>query len=105
MATITNNERAPIALPTGHVIPRLGTLTTDNATIRQPDNWPNLSGRALAGQITIAFDPDPDPAEPEQTVTQTVTPHEPTSVLQLITTSPPLPGTPASKSTDEGKRK
>ena len=103
MATITNNERGTIALPTGQVIPRFGSLTTDNETIRQPDNWPNLSGRALAGQITIVFDPDPDPAEPDQTVLQTVTPHEPTSVLQLITTSPPLSGTPASNL--EGQRK
>ena len=98
MATITNNERTTIKLLTGHVIPRLGVLETDNATIRQPDNWPSLSGRALAGQITIAFDPDPDPAEPDQTVMQTVTPHEPTAVLQFDDISPP----PAS--TDEGKR-
>ena len=101
MATITNNERAPITLTTGHVIPRLSVLETDNATIRQPDNWPNLSGRALAGQITIAFDPDPDPAEPDQTITQTVAALEPTSVLQFTETNPPIPAKP----TDEGKRK
>ena len=84
MATIKNNERAPITLPTGQVIPREGVLETDNATIRQPDNWPNLSGRALAGQITIVF--DPDPAEPD---------------LQFTETDPPIPAKP----TDEGKRK
>lgn len=88
MATITNNEKGPITLPTGHVIPRLGTLTTDNDTIRQSDNWPSLRGRALAGQITIILDPDPDPAEPDQTVTQTVAAKEPTSVLQFTDAAP-----------------
>lgn len=94
MATITNNERAPITLLTGHVIPRLGALTTDNATIRHADNWPILSGRALAGQITITFDPEPDPADPEVVTTEVVTPPEPTAVLELIETDPPLGGKP-----------
>jgi len=83
MATITNNERGPITLPTGHVIPRLGTLTTDNATIRQPDNWPNLSGRALAGQISITFDSEPNPADTEQITTQVITPPAPKAVLRF----------------------
>ena len=102
MASIENKERAPITLPTGHVVPRLGILETDNETIRQPDNWPQLSGRALAGQITIEFDPDEDPAEPNETILQTIkAPPEPTSVLQLIETIPPMLGTPAPKP-DEG---
>ena len=98
MSTIENKERAPITLPTGHVIPRLGILETDNETIRQPDNWPQLSGRALAGQIVITFDPDEDPADPDETILQTIkAPPEPTSVLQYVETDPPMLGTPAPK--------
>lgn len=97
MAKITNNERGPITLPSGHVIPRLGTLETDNATIRQPDNWPSLSGRALAGQITIEFDPEPDPADPDVISTQIITPPAPNAVLELIETDPPLGGKSAAK--------
>lgn len=88
MAKITNNERAVIILPTGQIVPRLGTLEIDNATIRQPDNWPSLSGRALAGQITIEFDPEPNPADPEVITTQVVTPPEPNAVLALTDAKP-----------------
>jgi len=104
MATITNNEKGPITLPTGQVIPRLGTLETDNDTIRQADNWPSLSGRALAKQITIVFDPDPDPGEPDLIVTQTVIPHEPTAVLQFTATAP-NPDEELPHPTNKGKHK
>jgi hypothetical protein len=63
MARITNNERADLILPTGHVVPRMRELVTTNDLIRSADNWPFLSGRMLAGQIGIELDPDePAPA-------------------------------------------
>lgn len=82
MATIENKEKGPITLPTGHVVPRLGTLTTTNDVIRSPDNWPNLSGRVIAGQVKIGFDPEVDPDDPEKVVTpEAPTPPPPSAVL------------------------
>ncbi len=89
MAKITNHERAALALPTGHVVPRLGDLHLPNDTIRCADNWPVLSGRAIAGQIAIEFDPEPDPADPEATVIPAApTPEPPNAVLITVDPAP-----------------
>lgn len=96
MATITNHEKAALVLPTGHVVPRMGTLTVPNDTIRSADNWPLLSGRALAGQIAIEFDPEPDPSDPEVTVTPPAPAPAPPNAVLL--TADPAPETkPATK--------
>lgn len=64
MAKIINAERRDIALPTGHVIPRLGELACTNDTIRCADNWPGLQGQMIAGQIVVEFDPEPEEPQP-----------------------------------------
>lgn len=74
MATITNNTPRDIRLVSLHVVPAAGALETDNATIRSADNWPSLNGMALAGQVTLAFDPDPDPDAPGGESVQVVAP-------------------------------
>lgn len=96
MAKIVNNEKGPLVLPTGHVVPRLGSLETTNDTIRSPDNWPLLLGRAKAGQIGIEFDSEPDPADPEATITPVAPVPEPPNAV-LITVDPAAEAKPATK--------
>ena len=96
MATITNRENSQLTLPSGHVVPRHGKLVLPNDTIRSADNWPLLSGRALAGQIAIEFDPEPDPADPDVTVTPPAPAPAPPNAVLL--TADPAPETkPATK--------
>lgn len=63
MASIENPSRHPVPLPTGHVVPRLGVLTTTNDVLRCPDNAAFLRGQHLSGALVVTFDPDPDPEE------------------------------------------
>lgn len=58
MAKLINKTGRDITLATRHVIPARGELTTTNATIRGPDNWPKISGLQGCGDIEVAFDPD-----------------------------------------------
>ena len=60
MAKITNLGRRDLPLPTRHIVPRMGDLVTTNDTIRSPDNWTMLNAMALAGDVTIELDPDPE---------------------------------------------
>lgn len=61
MARISNPSRKDIILPAGHVIPREGELITTNDVING-DNWLVLQGMALAGQVIVEMDPDPEAA-------------------------------------------
>lgn len=63
MATITNPGLRAKTLPTGHVIPRQGQLTTTNDVIRCPDNAPFLNGQRISGALLIEEDPDPETDE------------------------------------------
>ncbi len=74
MAKIINHTSRDIRLITMHVVPANGALETDNANIRSSDNWPMLNGMALAGQVALEFDPDPDPDAPDGAVLQVVAP-------------------------------
>lgn len=67
MAKLTQTGALPITLPAGHVIPPRGSLELTNDAIRG-DNWPTLSGLILSGQVTVEFDPEPNPeaAEPQK---------------------------------------
>lgn len=76
MATLTNLSRQPVALPTGHVVPRLGTLTTSNDLLRCPDNAPTLAALVTSGVLTVAYDPDPAP-DPDPVPDTVVTPAPP----------------------------
>ena len=53
MAIISNPSVRAVTLPTGHVVPRLGNLTTTNDIIRCPDNWPTVNGLFLSGQVAL----------------------------------------------------
>ena len=59
MAKLSNPSRKDIILPAGHVIPREGELITTNDVING-DNWLVLQGMALAGQVLVELDPDPE---------------------------------------------
>ncbi|MBL8560899.1 MAG: hypothetical protein JNN06_01345 [Gemmobacter sp.] len=63
MATIRNPGLRDKTLPTGHVIPRQGHLTTTNDVIRCPDNAPFLNGQKISGALQIEEDPDPETFE------------------------------------------
>ncbi|MGR3746890.1 hypothetical protein [Paracoccus sp. R12_1] len=58
MARLINKTGRDITLLTRHVIPAKGELTTTNATIRSPDNWPKISGLRGCGDLEVVFDPD-----------------------------------------------
>jgi len=58
MARLINKTGRDITLLTRHVIPAKGELTTTNATIRSPDNWPRISGLRGCGDLEVVFDPD-----------------------------------------------
>lgn len=58
MAKLINKTGRDITLVTRHVIPARGELSTTNATIRSPDNWPKISGLRGCGDIEVVFDPD-----------------------------------------------
>jgi hypothetical protein len=62
MATITNHTTKAITLPTMHVIPAKGSLTTTNEVLR--DNDAMLGGLARSLQITVDYDPEQLPDEP-----------------------------------------
>lgn len=66
MAKLINQTRQPVTLPTRHIVPRLGELTTTNEVLRCPDNVQFLRGQLLSGVLTAQEDPDPTPA-PEAT--------------------------------------
>lgn len=61
MASLTNTGLRPVPLPTGHVVPRAGTLVTTNDVLRCPDNAAMLRGLILSGALTADYDPEPDP--------------------------------------------
>ena len=56
MASITNPDRFPVVLSTGHVIAGYETYALDNDTLRII--WPNIQGRVLAGLMSAEFDPE-----------------------------------------------
>lgn len=60
MASLTNPGLRPVPLPTGHVVPRAGTLVTTNDVLRCPDNAAMLRGLILSGALTVDYDPEPD---------------------------------------------
>lgn len=76
MARITNLTRRQITLPTGHVIPRLGDLPTDNETLALIDIARVLPALIAAGEIAVEYDPDPaatpTPVEPVETAPKTL---------------------------------
>lgn len=60
MAKLINPSIRAITLPTGHVVPRAGTLETTNDVLRCSDNAAMLRGLVLSGALTIEYDPDPE---------------------------------------------
>lgn len=67
MAKLTNPGLAPVALPTGHVVPRKGSLETTNDVLRCADNAAFLNGQILSGQLSVEYDPDPGPPPEAET--------------------------------------
>ncbi|TNC05559.1 hypothetical protein [Paracoccus marcusii] len=59
MASITNNTREAVILPTGHTVARLGRLETTNAVLRSADNLRTITTMVAARMIDIEYDPDP----------------------------------------------
>ncbi|MCZ0963888.1 hypothetical protein [Paracoccus benzoatiresistens] len=65
MARLINPGLRAVPLPTGHVVPRQGELTTTNDVLRCPDNAAFLNGQIVSGQLLAEYDPDPElPPEP-----------------------------------------
>ena len=56
MASITNNTRKAVILPTGHTVARLDRLETTNVVLRSPDNVRTM---VAAKMIEVEYDPDP----------------------------------------------
>lgn len=99
MARIINPARQPVILPTGHVVPRLGDMTTTNDVLRCPDNAGFLRGMIASGQIGIEYDPDPEPEAGAAVASIVPIPAEkPTRIADLPrietteTTEPPATG-------------
>lgn len=63
MASITNNTREAVILPTGHTVARLDRLETTNAVLRSADNVRTITTMVAARMIDVEYDPDPDPTE------------------------------------------
>lgn len=59
MASITNNTREAVILPTGHIVARLDRLVTSNAVLRSPDNVRTITTMVAARMIDVEYDPDP----------------------------------------------
>ena len=59
MASITNNTREAVILPTGHTVARLDRLETTNAVLRSPDNVRTITTMVAAKMIDVEYDPDP----------------------------------------------
>lgn len=59
MASITNNTREAVILPTGHTVARLNRLETSNAVLRSPDNVRTITTMVAARMIDVEYDPDP----------------------------------------------
>lgn len=62
MAKIINHTTCELPLPTGHVVPRRGTLDTSDEVIRHVDNAPILQGFIANGQFSVEFDLAPEAA-------------------------------------------
>ncbi|AZY93912.1 hypothetical protein EOJ32_09735 [Paracoccus sp. Arc7-R13] len=59
MASITNNTREAVILPTGHTVARLDRLETTNAVLRSPDNVRTITTMVAVRMIDVEYDPDP----------------------------------------------
>ena len=59
MASITNNTRKAVILPTGHTVARLDRLETTNVVLRSPDNVRTIATMVAAKMIEVEYDPDP----------------------------------------------
>lgn len=59
MASITNNTREAVILPTGHTVARLDRLETTNAVLRSADNVRTITTMVAARMIDVEYDPDP----------------------------------------------
>ncbi|WDA11669.1 hypothetical protein [Paracoccus marcusii] len=59
MASITNNTREAVILPTGHTVARLDRLETSNAVLRSADNVRTITTMVAAKMIDVEYDPDP----------------------------------------------
>lgn len=59
MASITNNTREAVILPTGHTVARLDRLETSNAVLRSPDNVRTITTMVAARMIDVEYDSDP----------------------------------------------
>ena len=69
MARLLNPSLRAVTLPTGHVVPRQGELTTTNDVLRCPDNAAFLRGQIVSGQLSAEYDPDPElPPEAEASI-------------------------------------
>lgn len=86
MAKLINPSIRAITLPTGHVVPRAGTLETTNDVLRCPDNSATLRGLILSGALTVEYDPDPD-LEPEAETSIVASTAQPST-----TDEPPMKG-------------
>lgn len=104
MATIKSLRWPGVILPSGLRVPALGTVQTTNDSLRTFDVERALPALIAAGDIEVAYDPDPEPEGVQATVSIEAPP-APLPAADAPSVAEPIPETIAEPVAEAPARK